>query len=99
MAFVAGAFAFAGSNLYHAPGSPHVTLPMLALAGYTLAITLFARHETRVVGRPKRVGRMIAALPLLDAAFLLALGLAPLALVCVACSALTLLGQRWIKGS
>ncbi len=100
LAFVAGAFAFAGSTLYHFPVSLHVALPVLALAAYTLGITLLARHETRVAGRPQRVGRMIAAMPLFDAAFLLALGLyAPLALACVACAGLTLVGQRWIRGS
>ncbi|MFI4861028.1 MAG: UbiA family prenyltransferase [Phycisphaerales bacterium JB063] len=80
-----------------------VVIPALVLLLYTLAISLVARREVDPerggFGGPKTVMNMIAAMPLLDALWLVAMGLWPASLVCVACAVLTKLGHRRIAGS
>lgn len=79
----------------------HVAAPAVVLAVYTALITLIAWSEAKPgnAGRIKWVIRMIAAMPLVDAAFLFPIGQWQVALFCVGCAGLTLAGQRWIKGS
>jgi len=80
-----------------------IALPALVLLLYTLAISVVARREVDPArggfGGPKTVMNMIAAMPLLDAVWLVAMGLWPASLVCVACAGLTKLGHRRIAGS
>ncbi len=80
-----------------------VTLPAGVLMLYTLAISIVARREVDPkrggFGGPKTIMNMIAAMPLLDAAWLVGMGLWPASLVCVACAILTKLGHRRIAGS
>ena len=77
--------------------------PAVTVFLYTLAISIVARREVDPerggFGGPKTVMNMIAAMPLLDAAWLVAMGLWPASLVCVACAGLTKLGHRRIAGS
>lgn len=75
--------------------------PCVTLLVYTVLISIVARHEMqpRWFGGPKTVMNMIAAMPLLDAVWLLALGLWPVSLFCVGCAALTKLSHRKIAGS
>lgn len=78
--------------------------PALCLLLYTLAISIIARREVepdgpRKFGGPKTVMNMIAAMPLLDAAWLVVMGLWPASLVCVGCAVLTKLGHRKVAGS
>ena len=81
--------------------SPLILCSALSVAGYTLAITLAAWHEARPglqwIG--PWIGVLIAAMPLIDATYLLAFGLWPLAVFCFGCFALSVAGQRWIRGS
>lgn len=80
-----------------------IALPALVLLFYTLMISVVARREVDPArggfGGPKTVMNMIAAMPLLDAAWLVVMGLWPASLVCVACAGLTKLGHRRIAGS
>jgi len=73
------------------------------LVGYTVLISVVARREVDPerggFGGPKTVMNMIAAMPLLDAMWLVLMGLWPASLVCVACAVLTKLGHRRIAGS
>lgn len=75
--------------------------PAITLILYTLVISIVARREVEPggFGGPKVVMNMIAAMPLLDAAWLVAMGLWPASLVCVGCSVLTKLGHRKVAGS
>lgn len=68
---------------------------------YTLLISIVARNEMqpRWFGGPKTVMNMIAGMPLLDAVWLVAMGLWPASLFCVACSVMTKLGHRKVAGS
>lgn len=83
----------------------YVAGPALTLLFYTIAISLVARREVEHAGRqrrfggPKTVMNMIAAMPLLDAAWLLAMGLWPASLFCVACAGMTKLAHRRVAGS
>ena len=73
----------------------------LTLFVYTLLISLVARREMekkRFAG-PKTVMNMIAAMPLLDAAWLVVMGLWPVSLFCVACAGMTKLAHRKVAGS
>ncbi|MEM6507736.1 MAG: UbiA family prenyltransferase [Planctomycetota bacterium] len=75
--------------------------PASTLFLYTLAISIVARREaeTKRLAGPKTIMNMIAAMPLLDAAWLLVMGLWPASLFCVACAGLTKLAHRKIPGS
>lgn len=74
--------------------------PSATLFVYTLMISIVARHEVEgKAGGPNTIMNMIAAMPLLDAAWLVAMGLWPASLVCVGCSVLTKLGHRKVAGS
>jgi len=77
--------------------------PAFTVFLYTLAISIVARREVAPerggFGGPKTIMNMIAAMPLLDALWLVAMGLWPASLVCVACAGLTKLGHRRIAGS
>jgi len=68
---------------------------------YTMAISIVARREVEPggFGGPKVVMNMIAAMPLLDAVWLLAIGLWPTALFSVGCAVLTKRSHRRIAGS
>ncbi len=83
----------------------YVIGPALTLFVYTVLISVVARREVdhtakpRWFGGPKTVMNMIAAMPLLDAIWLLVMGLWPASLFCVACAGLTKLGHRKVAGS
>jgi 4-hydroxybenzoate polyprenyltransferase len=81
----------------------YIAGPALTIGLYTLAISIVARREVDPgrggFGGPKTIMNMIAAMPLLDAAWLVGMGLWPASLVCVACAMLTKLGHRRIAGS
>lgn len=89
--------------LFHAEALIWIILPAGVLLIYTLAISVIARREVDPerggFGGPKTVMNMIAAMPLLDAVWLVVMGLWPASLVCVACAGLTKLGHRRIAGS
>lgn len=93
---------------------PWVYGPALTLVLYTIAISIVARREVeheraaqprrfgilpRLTGGPKTIMNMIAGMPLLDAVWLLVMGLWPASLFCVACAGLTKLGHRKVAGS
>lgn len=75
--------------------------PAVTVLIYTLAISIVARNEMqpRWFGGPKTIMNMIAAMPLLDAVWLLAMGLWPASLFCVACAGMTKLAHRKVAGS
>ncbi|XAL99731.1 UbiA family prenyltransferase [Phycisphaeraceae bacterium D3-23] len=78
-----------------------VAIPAFA---YTGLISAAARREAdprcrRWFDGPKTIMNMIAAMPLLDALWLVLMGLWPASLVCVGCAGLTKLGHRRIAGS
>lgn len=81
----------------------YIVGPALTIGVYTLAISIVARREVDPgrggFGGPKTIMNMIAAMPLLDAAWLVGMGLWPASLVCVGCAVLTKLGHRRIAGS
>lgn len=91
------------SVVMHAETRLWILLPAVLILLYTLAISIVARREVDPecggFGGPKTVMNMIAAMPLLDAVWLVAMGLWPASLVCVACAGLTKLGHRRIAGS
>lgn len=82
-----------------------VAAPAFVLIMYTVLISVVARREVdhaaepRRFGGPKTVMNMIAAMPLLDAAWLVSMGLWPASLFCVGCAGLTKLGHRKVAGS
>lgn len=82
-----------------------VALPAFTLLVYTVLISLVARREVedesqkRRFAGPKAVMNMIAAMPLLDAVWLVLLGMWPFALFSVACAGLTKVAHREIPGS
>ena len=75
--------------------------PAVTLFLYTLAISIVARREmeTKRFAGPKTIMNMIAAMPLLDAIWLIVMGLWPVSLFCVACAGLTKLAHRKVAGS
>lgn len=75
--------------------------PALTLFVYTLAISIVARREmeTKRFAGPKTIMNMIAAMPLLDAVWLVVIGLWPASLFCVACAGMTKLAHRKVAGS
>lgn len=74
--------------------------PAATLLVYTVVISVVARRETEgSFGGPKTIMNMIAAMPLLDAAWLIAMGLWPASLFCVACAGMTKLAHRKVAGS
>lgn len=75
--------------------------PAITLFLYTLAISIVARNEMQPhwFGGPKTVMNMIAAMPLLDAIWLVVMGLWPASLFCLACAGLTKLAHRKVAGS
>ena len=75
--------------------------PAVSVGVYTLAISIVARREVEPggFGGPKTVMNMIAAMPLLDAIWLIAMGLWPASLFCVACAGMTKLAHRKVAGS
>ena len=79
----------------------YVIGPASTLFIYTLAISVVARREIEpgVFGGPRVVMNMIAAMPLLDAIWLVVMGLWPASLFCVACAGLTKLAHRQVAGS
>ena len=97
--------AFLGAPGVHLLQYPHawlfVALPAATLFCYTLAISVVARREVEPggFGGPKVIMNMIAAMPLLDAVWLIVMGLWPASLFCVGCAALTKLGHRKVAGS
>lgn len=77
------------------------TGPAVTLLLYTFAISIIARREmeTKCFAGPKTIMNMIAGMPLLDAAWLLVMGLWPASLFCVACAGMTKLAHRKVAGS
>jgi 4-hydroxybenzoate polyprenyltransferase len=73
----------------------------LTLFIYTLAISIVARNEMqpRWFGGPKTIMNMIAGIPLLDAIWLVVMGLWPASLFCLACAGMTMLAHRKVAGS
>ena len=78
--------------------SPWRLVAPAVLFAYTLLIAVVARHEVRFARVPLVI-TLIVAMPLVDAALCLWAGHPHAALFCVACSVLTLIGQRFVKGS
>ena len=78
-----------------------VACPAATLMIYTVLISIVARNEMqpRWFGGPKTVMNMIAAMPLLDAVWLIAMGLWPASLFCVTCAGMTKLAHRKVAGS
>jgi hypothetical protein len=81
-----------------------VGAPAATLLIYTVLISIVARREAepdgpRKIGGPKAVMNMIAAMPLLDAVWLLVMGLWPASLFSVVCGVLTKLAHRKVAGS
>ncbi|MEM1354679.1 MAG: UbiA family prenyltransferase [Planctomycetota bacterium] len=78
-----------------------VFAPALTLGVYTVMISIIARREVEPggLGGPKTVTNMIAAMPVLDAAWLAVMGLWPASVVCLVFAGLTKLGHRKIAGS
>ena len=70
----------------------------LALAAHTLALSAYARREV-ARDRAPRVGHLIAAMPLIDAAACAFAGAHEAALLCLALASLTVMLQRTIPGS
>lgn len=73
--------------------------PAITLLFYTLAISIVARHEAQHERGPARIMLMIAAMPLLDSLWLLAMGFWPASIFCLACALLTKLAHRKVAGS
>lgn len=75
--------------------------PAVTLLAYTILISIVARREmeTKRFGGPKTIMNMIAAMPLLDAFWLVVIGLWPASLFCVGCSVMTKLAHRKVAGS
>lgn len=89
--------------------------PAITLFAYTVLISIVARREVEhdraakprrfmgwlpgSFGGPKTIMNMIAAMPLLDAMWLVVMGLWPASLFCVACAGMTKLAHRRIAGS
>lgn len=80
---------------------PRVLGSVAAVVCYTLIVTVVAWGEALpTMGKLARwVGVMIAGLALVDAGFVMLLGMWPMAVFCVGCALLSLLGQRWVAGS
>jgi len=75
--------------------------PAVTLIVYTALISIVARREmegNRFAGT-KTIMNMIAAMPLLDAVWLAAMGLWPVSLFCIACAGMTKLAHRKVAGS
>jgi len=66
---------------------------------YIVALSLVARREHGNPALPRLVGRLIAGICLVDAALILAQGLPMLAALAVLGFPLTLLGQRYVRGT
>lgn len=90
-----------GAGLGLEVGWPRIAGSVLAVMCYTLIVTLIAWGEALpTMGKLARwVGVMIAGLALLDAGFVMLMGMWPMAVLCVGCAALSLIGQRFIAGS
>jgi len=75
--------------------------PAATLLAYTVLISIVARREmeTKRFAGPKTIMNMIAGMPLLDALWLIAMGLWPASLFCVACAGMTKLAHRKVAGS
>jgi len=89
--------------------------PAATLLIYTVLISVVARREVehdssaaqphrfvflpRSFGGPKTVMNMIAAMPLLDAVWLVVMGFWPASLFCVACAGMSKLAHRKVAGS
>jgi len=107
MVILCGALILAPSNRNPAPQAASLVVagPAMTLFLYTLAISAVARREVDHAAKPRRlrgpktVMNMIAAMPLLDAIWLVVMGLWPASLFCVACAGLTKLGHRKVAGS
>lgn len=89
----------AGLGIYD--NLPRVLGSVLAVACYTLIVTLVAWGEALpTMGRLARwVGVMIAGMALMDAGFVMLMGMWPMAVFCGCCAALSLAAQRWVAGS
>ena len=72
-----------------------------AVMCYTMIITLIAWGEALPSMRKVApwIGVLIAGLALLDAGFMLQMDMWPMAVFCAGCGVLSLIGQRWIRGS
>ncbi|MBX2851336.1 MAG: UbiA family prenyltransferase [Phycisphaeraceae bacterium] len=79
----------------------YVFWPAFTLIAYTVLISIVARREmeTKRFAGPKTIMNMIAAMPLLDAVWLVVMGLWPASLFCVACAGMTKLAHRKVAGS
>lgn len=78
-----------------------VLAPAVTVGFYTLFISIVARREmeTKRFAGPKTIMNMITAMPLLDAVWLVVMGLWPASLFCVGCSVMTKLAHRKVAGS
>jgi len=73
-------------------------IPPAVLFAYTLLIAAVARREVQFARIPLVIA-LIVAMPLIGAGLCLLAGHPAAATCCVGCAALTLVGQRFIKGS
>lgn len=72
----------------------------LAIAGYTLCISVVARGEDEAgPGRKHVVMGMIAGMPMVDAVAMGMIGQWSVAGFCVGCAVMALMGQRWVAGT
>lgn len=101
LAFITPALLFAHSPCDTALNGIWILAPAAALLIYTVFISIVARNEMKPnwFGGPKTVMNMIAAMPLLDAMWLIVMGLWPASLFCVACAGMTKLAHRKVAGS
>ncbi|MFN3165784.1 MAG: UbiA family prenyltransferase, partial [Phycisphaeraceae bacterium] len=115
LAFLVPAFLFVNEPFSAPLNAFWIFAPAVTLFLYTLAISIVARREVehdasaaqprrfgllpRKFGGPKTVMNMIAAIPLLDAVWLIVMGLWPASLFCVACAGMTKLAHRKVAGS
>ena len=101
MAACRGLLVFAAVMAVWSPGVAQLgprLVPAAVLFAYTLLIAALARREV-ALGRVPLVIALIVAMPLIDAGLCLLAGHPGAAVFCAGCAVLTLLGQRFIKGS
>ncbi len=101
MAACRGLLVFAAVMAVWSPGVVNLgprLIPPAILLGYTLIIAVLARREV-ALGRVPLIIALIVAMPLVDAGLCLWAGHVGAAVFCACCGALTLLGQRFVRGS
>lgn len=101
MAACRGLLVFAGVMAVWSPGVAQLgtrLIPAAVLLGYTLLIAAVAKREVALARVPLVIA-LIVAMPLVDAGLCLWAGHTGAAVFCGCCGVLTLVGQRFVKGS